>query len=204
MKNSDKLPCGLTVNEIILELETKLKRIIATKEDRAERIANHQTDYDDCWRSIKSDHVSERILEDNLKLAKESGFKTTYTKIETMYAHPNYKSLGELRDGEYGEYVMFKKNNEKPLFVNPNAKTNRGLKGLVVFEIKTEIATFGEYVFDGRGGTLTSMGGSSFVTAESEDDYLRSNTSYIFYDDFADMMDLEAERQEELYWLDLD
>ena len=180
MENIFVMPNGQTVEEIIVELEKKLQRIKDIQEDRDLRISKGETDIDDCWRSIKSNQNSQSIIEANLKLAKQSNFKTTEIVETISYSHPDYNDEGILREGQYGQYVMFQNNDEKPLFVNPNCKTKRGLKGMIIKKETKKVETLGEYVFDGRGGTLTSMGSMSFVTCLSEDDYLLENTEYIF------------------------
>jgi len=196
------LPCGLTLNEIIADLNADLKSALEVERDRTERMygPNRDTDETDCFRSIKSTNDRISRLNANLELA-ENDFKVTFDVEQITYKHPDFNVGGILRNGEYGEYVMFIEN-DKVLFINPHAKTKRGLKGLIKEVTIETITTLGEYITAYNPHNLVGGGYNRLYTLwDNEHNYNQDyaeQCNYIFYDDTADQMEADMKRQEEL------
>lgn len=59
--------------ELIKSLEMQKARIREIQEDRAKRIANMETDEDDCFISIRCDDRNSSLIDDKIRLIKDGG-----------------------------------------------------------------------------------------------------------------------------------
>jgi hypothetical protein len=156
------------------KIKAEILRIETIQLERQQHINAGYTDYDDCWRTIKSENAQLSILRANLRLAEADGFAISIDVETDIYTHPDFKTEGIIRDGQYGQYVMFKDGegySDNVLFSGLSQKTlkKNGVKKNIIV---SKIDTFQEYILGYNTNSLTGMGYSKLVYLEicSDDD----------------------------------